>query len=104
MGDAAQGAELLKRYALSDWPHLPDAERRWYAAFGLGEGGAGALFGAKSLVRGISTLFRGNLPHEPVGNVWQMPGAFVLDGAGIAAEFRHAAIADQPDYLGLLGA
>ena len=100
-GDEAHGAELTARHGVSDWPRVADPERKLYAAFGLGKGGVTAVAGPKSIARGIGVFFSGHRVRKPVGDLFQMPGVFVLEGERIVAEFRHRSVADRPDYLAL---
>ena len=102
-GNEQQGQELSGRYGVDSWPRIADPERALYRDFGLGPGSMSAVLGAKALLRTPAALLSG--PPKlavPVGDVWQMPGVFVLRDGAIVARFRHDSIADRPDYLALL--
>lgn len=102
-GNEKHGRELAERYGVGAWPRIPDPERALYKEFGLEPGSISAVFGAKALLRTPAALLSG-APKlaKPVGDVWQMPGVFVLRDGAIVAQFRHDSIADRPEYLALL--
>ena len=51
----------------------------------------------RSIVRGVQAALRGYGVGKPVGDVWRMPGAFLVDRGAIvwAHEPKHAG--DHPD-------
>ncbi|MFZ5784857.1 MAG: AhpC/TSA family protein [Acidobacteriota bacterium] len=98
MGTAEQGERFLSSFGLGGVPHVPDPEREVYRAFGLGTAGAGAVFAPSVFVRAASALIAGHGAGVPVGDVRQMPGAFVLARGRVVSAFRHQTVADRPDY------
>jgi hypothetical protein len=98
MGTAEQGERFLEGFGLGGVPHVPDPERHVYRAFGLGTAGAGAVLAPSVLVRAASALLAGHGAGVPVGDVRQMPGAFVVHRGRVLAAFRHRTVADRPDY------
>jgi hypothetical protein len=62
---------------------LGDPERNGYRAYGLAEGGAGQFLSLRTL-KGYWRAWRsGAGMARPIGNVRQLPGAFVIDSMGI---------------------
>ena len=66
---------------------LSDARQEAYAAYGLSRGSVWQVMGPKvwpSLIRGTVRAGAG----KPVGDIWQMPGTFVIDRQGVV-RFTH---------------
>ena len=96
-GTVADGAAFFGRF----WPEaraVSDPHRRFYRAFGIERGGMWELFGPEALACGIRATLKGNLAGVPVGDLWTMPGLFLVEGDAIIwqHEFRH--IGDHPDF------
>jgi peroxiredoxin len=98
MGTEEQARPLFERYGLGDAPRVSDPGRALYRAFGLERGRAGQLFGPGVLLRGIAGLLKGYGAGRPVGDGFQLPGAFLVRSGQILRAFRHATAADRPDY------
>lgn len=62
---------------------LGDPERISYRAYGLSEAGAGQFLSLTTLKGYWRALRSGAGMARPVGNVRQLPGAFVIDSMGI---------------------
>ena len=65
-----------------------------HKVFGLRRGGFFALFGYGVLKRGIEAFRKGFRSGKPVGDVFVLPGTFVVDAAGrvvVAAYGENAA-------------
>jgi hypothetical protein len=93
----AEGGIFFGRY----WPEaraVADASKRFYNAFGVGQGGAKEIFGPGSLVAGARAALKGNVPGKAVGDPWTMPGLFMVERDAILWQhtFRHAG--DHPDF------
>lgn len=102
LGDAAEMQALCVQYGVSDIPRICDPERRLYQAFQLKLGSPIALMGPKVFWRGFRTaFFAGHGIGRFDGNVFQLPGAFLVDKGRVIREFRHASAADRPDYVQL---
>lgn len=96
-GSVEQGDDFFERF----WPEasaIADPERRLFEAFALKRGSFRQVLGLGSLASGIRAAFRGNGVGKPVGDVRQMPGAFLIHEGRIlwSHDFRHAG--DHPDY------
>lgn len=96
-GTQGQGEAFFEKF----WPLAPaiaDPERVLFQAFSLHKGKLRDVVGLRSLMAGLRATFRGNGVGKPVGDVWQMPGAFVLHEGRViwSHAFRHAG--DLPAY------
>lgn len=101
MGNQEQGQALLTRYGLGDVPHFSDPETRVYRAFGLRRAGWELFFNVRLWPRALRAMRKGHGIGRMIGDVFQMPGVFLLWRGTILRTFRHEAAADQPDYLAL---
>ena len=100
MDTEANAAKLFASYGLDDVPRIADPEQKLYAAFDLARGSAWQVMGPANWWRGLwATL--GNGFGVPVGDVFQMPGAFLVHNGKVLRAFRHEASADRPDYVEL---
>jgi len=98
-GSEEQGHALFARYGLEDLPRVSDSRRELYRAFKLRLASPLHFFRPKVWKRGLENLIQNkNRGGRPIGNILQMPGAFLLDRGEIVCAFRHETIADRPDY------
>ena len=81
MGTPEQAAEFRAKLD-APFPLLADAGREVYQAYGLKRGSVNQVMGPKTWLRLTKATLRAGL-GKPVGDVWQMPGAFVIDRQGI---------------------
>ena len=106
MGDATGTRSFCERMSVSNGARfvcLADPGSEAYEAFGLGRGGLREMFGAGTWVRGARAALKGHTLGAPAGDVWQMPGAFVLDREGVVRYARYATEAsDNPPNSELL--
>ncbi len=85
------------------FPCLADPERKAYAAYGLHGATLAQLFGPRVWWRGFSAVVRGYSAGNPVGDIRQMPGVFLVDRQGIIRFIhRYRDIADNPPVALLL--
>ncbi|MBI5366923.1 MAG: hypothetical protein HZA54_07785 [Planctomycetes bacterium] len=97
------GDAITEHHGVADWARISDPGRALYRAFGLEKGGLLSVLGPKSLLRGAGAFFGGGHRQGGLqGDALQMPGVFVLAGERVTGEFRHASVADRPDYLALV--
>jgi hypothetical protein len=83
------------------WPEaraVSDPNRLFYQAFNIQQGSIGQLFGPEVMVCGLRATAKGHLVGKPQGDVWVMPGLFLIKGNKIIwqHDFRHAG--DHPDF------
>lgn len=82
------------------WPEVPavaDPDRAFYDAFGVEHGRWRTVLGARSIVRGVHAALKGNFVGLPVGDVWRMPGAFLIDRGAIVWAHAPSHAGDHPD-------
>ena len=105
MAPEAEIAEkFFKKYKLFPVDHILDPEKRFYKAFGLGRGTPQQLFGLMNWIRGFqATVLEGHgadpdLENLGLGDVFQMPGVFVLHKGETIRSYIHRYPHDRPDY------
>ena len=60
-----------------------------------------ALLGPKVWWRGAKAYFSGHGVGALDGNVFRLPGVFLIQDGHILRSYRHTSAADRPDYIGL---
>ena len=84
------------------WPEartVSDEALNLYRAFGLERGGVSQMFRPAAFAAGVRATLKGHTIGVPVGDVWIMPGLFLVRGDGSIDwhhEFAHAG--DHPDF------
>lgn len=96
LGDVEAGEAFFEKR----WPEavaIADPGRELYEAFGLERARLGQVLSPRVLARGVVAAFRGGGPGKPVGDVMQMPGAFLIHDGEVV--WHHAAryAGDHPD-------
>lgn len=92
--------KFLKRYGLDDVPLVSDRNRALYRAFGLGRGTLWQLIGPQLWLRGIELILKHGQSLSPQGgDLFQMPGVFLLFHGHVIRSFVHQTAADRPDFL-----
>ena len=96
----AEGERFFSRFA-PDARAIADPERALYAAFGLPRGRMTQLLGPAVWAAGVRAMRKGHGAGRVVGDAFQMPGAFLVEGGAVTwrHEFRHAG--DLPDFEAL---
>lgn len=93
---------LFEKYGLDDCDRISDPDQGLYRTFGLKRGSSAQVMGPKTWWRGFKTVvLSGHLPGRPVGDIYQLPGAFLLVDGKIVRGYRPEDSADQPDYTDL---
>ena len=97
LGTPMEGKAFLRRY----WPTaraVADAGKRFYTAFGVERGGLLQMFGPGVWRGKRRAEAKGHHNAERSGDIWMMPGVFLVRGDTVlwAHAYRHAA--DQPDF------
>ncbi len=103
LGDPEAGREFFARA----WPAargVSDPDLRFYAAFGLGRGRVGQLFGPGVWRAGLRAALQGHGVGKPVGDPRVLSGAAVVRGDEVFWEQPSEHAGDLPDFAGLLRA
>jgi peroxiredoxin len=102
-GNPEQTASLCGRYGC-EFPCLSNPECKAYRAYGLERGSYGQVMSPMILLKATLSALRGNIGRQ-VGDVFQMPGTFVIDREGVV-RFAHynRDSADNPSTASVLAA
>jgi len=98
MSEESYGDQYLKEYGLESEEHISDPDMTLYEYFGLQKGTFRELYGLKVWSRAIGLKF-GMEAKQPLGNMKQMPGIFLLKNGEIVHSFIYKSVSDKPDYL-----
>lgn len=103
MGTEEQGAKFFAKYDLEHATRISDPRRTLYRAFGLPRGTLGMFFTPRLWMRGFQAAIVGrNGVGRFTGDVFQLPGAFLLYYGELLRCYRHQRISDRPDYVALV--
>jgi hypothetical protein len=81
------------------WPRakgISDPDLFFYTEFGIPAGGLLEVAGPRALLAGLRATAKGNLQSWPKGNVWQMPGFFIVSGDKIFWSHQCQHAGDRP--------
>lgn len=92
---------FFARYRLHDVDRISDPQQEVYRRFGLPRGGLAQVMGIGVWWPGLKSVLGGHVPGKPVGDVFQMPGAFLLHQGRIVRSFKSRDSAEHPDYVAL---
>jgi hypothetical protein len=99
MMSTADAAKLYDKYGLADLPHICDADGKVYQAFGMKPGSISQIVGPRVWWKGFKAAFvEGHWPGVPKGDVYRMPGAFVLDRGEILESVIPCNSSEQIDF------
>jgi len=96
-GTPTEGRAFLRRY----WPEvraIADPELAFYEDFGVEQGGLLQVLGPRALLATRRARAKGHDPGERSGDVWRMPGLFLVRGPRILWAHRFEHQADHPDF------
>ena len=96
-GTSREGRAFLRHY----WPEVravSDPELEFYSGFGVGQGSLLQMLGPRVLLAKRRATAKGHRNGEQSGDIWRLPGIFVVAGDRVLwrHDFRHAA--DHPDF------
>ena len=98
--DDAQAEMFFARYRLHDVPRINDSEQTVYRRFGLQRGTLNQVMGVGLWWAGIKSIFfKGHVPGIPKGDIFQLPGAFLLSDGEVIREFKSRNSVEHPDYV-----
>ncbi|APZ90910.1 SelL-related redox protein [Fuerstiella marisgermanici] len=93
--------ELMERYRLTDVHSFRDPTCSLYDTFGLKLGSFNELLGPRVWWRGTLAWMSGHTSGGFDGNVFRMPGVFLMHNGEVVRGFRHRSAAERPDYVRL---
>jgi hypothetical protein len=99
-GTPTEGRAFLRRY----WPEaraVADAELFFYEAFGVDRGSLLQLFGPGVLAAGLRARRKGFENGERSGDIFRMPGAFLVKDGCVLWQHRYRHAGDHPDFAKL---
>jgi peroxiredoxin len=100
MGEPEFGRAFFRKYGLSDLPQISAPDCSLYRAFGLHRTSFLTTFSPRIWVRMFQAgVLKGHGVGRFVGDIWQMPGVFLIFHGQILRSYRHQTPADRPDYL-----
>jgi hypothetical protein len=97
MGTAQRG----QAYFAERWPEargVADPQRRFYNAFGVGQGSLRQTMSPQVVLAGLNTMAAGYSQGKTEGDVWQMPGMFLVQGERVLWQHDYAHVGDHPDF------
>lgn len=104
LGTPEASAEFCTSRAPEDiFVCLSDTEKEAYRAYGLRRAETAELLSPHVWARGMQNMLHGYFAGMPKGDVYQMPGVFIVDREGIVRyAHRHKDAADNPPNAELL--
>ena len=100
IGSPTEGRAFMRRY----WPGaraVADPDKRIYAAFEMGRGNLLQMFGPGVWAGNRRARAKGNTQGKRSGDIWMMPGCFLVDGPRVLWAHEYAHAADQPDFTSI---
>lgn len=105
MGTSSRVEHVLSRYGLSDLPRVSDPSRALYRAFGLGFFSPSVFFRPDCWWRAFdASILQGHGLGWITGNIFQMPGVFLVFHGEVLKGYRHQHVTERPNYVTLLDA
>jgi peroxiredoxin len=101
MGSAEDFAVFAARYGLSSLAHVTDPGRTLYKGLGLRRGTVLQMLGPRLWCNWFKAVLRGHLAGRIKGDVFQLPGAFLLHRGKVVKSHAYRDASDRPDYLSL---
>ncbi len=99
MGTDEAARTFFTRYQLDDLPRVSDPRCALYRAFGLNKGSFSQLFSMRIWWRTFqAAILAGHGFGRVVGELFQMPGVFIVHQGRMMGGYRHPSVADHPDY------
>ncbi len=99
LDDEVSAASLTRAYHLEDLPRISDPEGRLYDTFGLRSAGAWQVMGPSVWWPGFkATLLEGHWPGVPRGDIFRLPGAFLVYRGVVLKAFRPENSAERTDF------
>lgn len=83
------------------WPEaraVSDKEHFFYSAFGLKQASFGQIFAPVAWGRIVQTTLKGNFVGKFIGDIWMMPGVFLVKDENIIWQHDFQHTGDHPDF------
>jgi hypothetical protein len=96
-GSVTEGRAFLRRY----WPEaraVADPELSFYEAFGVNRGSLLQMFGPGVFVAGYRSRRKGHENGPRSGDIYRMPGAFLVQGDRVLWQHTYRHAGDHPDF------
>lgn len=96
-GSVTEGRAFLRRY----WPEaraVADPELFFYDAFGVSRGSLFQMFGPGVFVAGYRARQKGHENGPRSGDIYRMPGVFLVQGARVLWQHAYRHAGDHPDF------
>lgn len=91
-------AAFFDAAGVGDVPRVSDPSRDLYRAMGLKRGSLAAVFGPYVWLRSVQAMLSMRRLGRMIGDVFQMPGVFVVHKGEIVGSYIHKSQASRPDY------
>jgi hypothetical protein len=101
MGDFDQGRAFFAARGLADVHQFSDPDCSLYRAMGLERRPFWVLLDPRMWWRAFACVRAGKGFGVPVGDVFRMPGVFLVEKGKVVRTYRHSRFDDRPDYLEL---
>jgi peroxiredoxin len=103
LSDEETAQKYFSKYKLQQYPRISDPGAKFYKVFGLMKGTFKQLLGLQVFLKGMqSVVWEGNGVNMPIGDGFQMPGIFLIQGEEIKVQYIHKYASDRPNYLNLI--
>jgi hypothetical protein len=96
MASESQAAVFFARFDLGDVPRFSDPKKQLYRAFGLGKMPIWELLRTRFWTRGIAMTKKSGI-GLPIGDVFQLAGAFVVFQGRVVQAFRTRLYSEIPE-------
>ncbi|MGB3079099.1 MAG: SelL-related redox protein [Saprospiraceae bacterium] len=101
LSDSQTAESIFKSYGLENVDYVSDPDATVYQEFGLLKARLQQMIGLKVWLRTFQQgVIKGHGLNNPAdGDVFQMPGVYLIWKGHVKDEYIHGTIADKPDYL-----
>ncbi len=89
---------FFARWRMHDVPRVSDPQQEVYKRFGLKRGSLIQVIGLGVWLPGLKSILRGHFPGVPRGDIFQLPGAFVVRDGRVVREFAAKDSAEHPEW------
>lgn len=101
MGSDEGFHEFAQRYGLGDLMSISDPEQKLYSGLGLRRGTLMQLLSPRMLWRWLKAACSGHRPGRSKGDIFQLPGAFLIENRKIIKAYPYQDASDRPNYIEL---